>query len=105
MTARDIIAVGASLGGLDALITLVGGLPAGLNASLLIVLHSSPESPLYLANIFGRCTPLNVEYGQHGRSVESGHVYIAPPDHHMTVSQPGVVRLDDGPKVRFCRPL
>jgi len=39
-----------------------------------------------------------------GHSVEPGHVYIAPPDYHMTVLCPGVVRLDQGPKVRFSRP-
>ena len=87
-----------------ALTELLGGLPGELNASVLIALHTSPESPRLLADILGRCTPLKVEYGQHGHSVEPGHVYIAPPDHHMTVLRPGFVRLDQGPKVRFSRP-
>ena len=104
MTARDIIVIGASLGGLDALSKLLGGLPGELNAAVLIVLHTSPQSPGLLAAILGQRTPLKVAYGEHGCSVERGHVYIAPPDHHLTVSHPGVVHLDQRAKVRFSRP-
>ena len=104
MTARDTIVIGTSCGGVAALTELLGGLPGELNASVLIVIHTSPESPRLLANILGRCTTLKVAYGQHGHPVEPGHVYIAPPDHHMTVLGPGFVRLDQGPKVRFSRP-
>ena len=103
-SARDIIVVGASCGGLAALAELLGGLPGELSASVLIVLHTSPDSPRLLADILGGGAALKVEYGQHGHSVEPGHVYIAPPDHHMTVLRPGFVRLDQGPKVRFSRP-
>jgi two-component system, chemotaxis family, protein-glutamate methylesterase/glutaminase len=104
MSARDIIVVGTSSGGLAALIKLLGGLPGELNASVLIVLHTSPGSPRLLATILGRCTKLKVAYGRHGHFVGPGHVYIAPPDHHMTVVRPGFVRLNQGPKVRFSRP-
>ena len=75
-----------------------------LNASVLSVLHTSPESPRLLADILGRCRALKVEYGQHKNSIKRGHAYIAPPDHHMTMLPPGVIRLDQGPKVRFSRP-
>ena len=104
MAARDIIVVGASLGGLDALSKLLGGLPGELNAAVLVVLHTSPDSPRLLAGILGERTLLKVAYGQHGCSIERGHVYIAPPDHHLTVAPPGVVHLNQGPKVRFSRP-
>ncbi len=104
MSARDTIVIGTSFGGVEALIKLLGGLPGELNAAVLIVLHTSPESPRFLADILGRSTKLKVAYGQHGQSVQPGHVYIAPPDHHMTVLGPGFVRLDQSPKVRFSRP-
>jgi two-component system, chemotaxis family, protein-glutamate methylesterase/glutaminase len=104
MSARDTIVIGTSYGGVEAVTRLLGGLPRELNASVLIVLHTSADSPRLLADILGRCTSLSVEYGQHGHSVEPGHVYIAPPGHHMTVLRPGIVRLDRGPKVRFSRP-
>ena len=93
-SAHDTIVIGASDGGLAALIKLLGGLPGEFNASVLIVLHTSPESPRLLADILGRSTKLKVAYGQHGQSVEPGHVYIAPPGHHMTVLRPGSLRLD-----------
>ena len=104
LTARDTIVIGTSCGGVAALTELLGGLPGELSASVLIVMHTSPDSPRLLADILARCTTLKVAYGQHGHSVEPGHVYIAPPDYHMTVLCPGVVRLDQGPKVRFSRP-
>jgi two-component system, chemotaxis family, protein-glutamate methylesterase/glutaminase len=104
VSARDIIAVGTSAGGVAALARLLGGLPGKLNASVLIVQHTSPLSPKLLANILGRRTTLKVAYGQHGRPIERGHVYIAPADRHMTVVPPGVIRLNEGPKVRFSRP-
>ena len=104
LTDRDTIVIGTSCGGVAALTELLGGLPGELSASVLIVMHTSPDSPRLLADILARCTTLKVAYGQHGHSVEPGHVYIAPPDYHMTVLCPGVVRLDQGPKVRFSRP-
>jgi two-component system chemotaxis response regulator CheB len=61
---RDIIVVGASLGGLEALCRLVSGLSADLPAALLIVLHTSPRSPRLLADIVGRYTSMSVSYAQ-----------------------------------------
>jgi two-component system chemotaxis response regulator CheB len=52
--AKDIIVVGASAGGIEALRVLAGGLPADLPASLFVVLHTSPESPAMLPNILDR---------------------------------------------------
>ncbi len=102
--ARDIIVIGASLGGLEAICELTSGLPADLEASLMIVLHTYPGSPRLLADIIGRCTPLAVSYGGRGDAVERGHVYFAPPDHHLTVVPPSYLHLDQGPKENFLRP-
>jgi two-component system, chemotaxis family, protein-glutamate methylesterase/glutaminase len=104
MSVRDIIVVGTSRGGLEALVELLSGLPGELIVSVLIVLHTAPESPQFLADILGQYTPLKVAYGQHGHSVEARHIYLAPPDHPMTVLRPGCLRLDQGPKVHFSRP-
>ena len=69
-SARDIIVVGTSCGGVAALAELLSGLPGELSASVLIVLHTSPDSPQLLADILGGRTPLKVEYGQHGHSAD-----------------------------------
>ncbi len=103
-TPRDIIVIGASLGGLEGLCKLTSGLPANLSAALLVVLHTGPSSPRLLAEIVGRFSPLPVSYARQGEAVLPGHVYFAPPDLHLTVVAPGVLVLREGEKVHFCRP-
>ena len=103
-TPRDIIVVGASLGGIGALGELAGGLPANLPAALLVVLHTHPDSPRYLAQIIGQRSALPVAYADQDMAVERGRIYLAPPDRHLKVAPPGVCRLDKGCKVRFHRP-
>jgi len=105
MTAhRDIIVIGASLGGLEGLCRLTSGLPADLSAALLVVLHTGPSSPRMLAEIVGRFSSLPVSYARQGEVVVPAHVYVAPPDLHLTVVAPGVLVLSEGEKVYFSRP-
>lgn len=101
---RDVVVVGASRGGLEALCTLARQLPEGLDAAILIVLHTGQHSPMLLADILGRCTPLPVSYGLTGEEVRCGRIYLASPGTHLTVVAPGRIRLDPGPKVRHSRP-
>jgi two-component system chemotaxis response regulator CheB len=70
----------------------------------MIVIHSGPSSPGYLADIIGRYTGLPVEYAREGEIIESGRIYVAPPDRHLEVVDPGLLHLSDGPKVRYSRP-
>lgn len=102
--ARDIIVIGASLGGLEALCRLVRGFSADLPAAVLIVLHTSRQSPRLLANIIGQHTSLSVSYGRQGDTIKPGHAYFAPPDLHLVVVAPGFLMLRAGPKVHFSRP-
>jgi two-component system chemotaxis response regulator CheB len=102
--ARDIIVIGASLGGLEALCRLVRGFSADLPAAVLIVLHTSRQSPRLLAKIVGQHTSLSVSYGQQGDMIKPGHAYFAPPDLHLVVVAPGFLMLRAGPKVHFSRP-
>jgi hypothetical protein len=96
--------IGASAGGLEALCKLAGSLPAWFPAAVIIVLHTSLQSPRLFAEIVGRCTSLPVSYGRRGDKVRPGHVYFAPPDYHLIVISPGLLGLDAGPKVWFLRP-
>lgn len=95
--------VGASSGGLEALRTLVGGLPAQYPGSLFIVLHTSPDSPGVLADILDQASPLPVRYANDGERIEAGRIYVARPDHHL-VLEPGVTRVTRGPKENRFRP-
>lgn len=101
---RDIIVVGASLGGLEGLCSLTSGLTPDLPAALLVVLHTGPGSPRLLAEIVGRFSPLPVSYARHGEAMEPGRVYFAPPERHLAVLAPGFLVLRQDETVHFCRP-
>jgi two-component system, chemotaxis family, protein-glutamate methylesterase/glutaminase len=100
---KDIIVVGASAGGFEALRVLVGKLPADFPASLFVVLHTSPESPAMLADILGRSGPLPAVNAQDRDRIRPGTIYVAPPDRHLLI-EPNVVRLTRGPKENRFRP-
>jgi len=101
--AKDIIVIGTSAGGLEALRTVVGTLPRDLPASLFVVMHTSPDSPAMLAAILDRYGELTAISPENGESIQRGFVYIAPPDRHL-VLEPGVVCLTRGPKENRFRP-
>jgi two-component system chemotaxis response regulator CheB len=100
---RDIIVIGASAGGIDALKTLLGGLPAELEASVFVVMHVAPDSPGILPRILQEGCPLPVEHARDGEEIRRGRVYVAPPDRHLLVERDRV-RVSHGPKENLSRP-
>lgn len=100
---HDIVVIGASLGGVDALQRLVAGLPASLPAAVFVVMHLSPDYKSVLPELLSRAGPLPVLHAVDGVSIEPGHIYVAPPDHHLLL-EPGVMRLSAGPRENFSRP-
>src|SRR3954447_2777290 len=100
---RDIVVVGASAGGVEALCTLIEGLPVDLPAAVFIVLHVSPGGTSVLPQILGRKTAMPVDTARDGEPVQRSRVYIAPPDHHMLVED-GHVALTRGPRENGLRP-
>lgn len=103
MPEHDIIVIGASAGGVEALITLVGALPYKLNASVFIVLHMSSQSPSLLPTILERAGSLPVKAAMDNEKIEQGHVYVASPDFHLLVER-GHVRVVRGPRENRHRP-
>ena len=101
---RDIVVIGASRGGVEALRGIVSALPPNLQSTLLIVVHTSPTHASLLPDVLSRAGPLPAEHGRNGMRIERGHIYVAPPDHHMTVGPIGFIRLDQGPKKHHTRP-
>ena len=101
---RDIVVIGASRGGVEALRGIVAALPPSLQSALLIVLHISPTHASLLPDVLSRAGPLPAEHGRDGTRIERGRIYVAPPDHHMTVGPIGFIRLDQGPKENHTRP-
>ncbi len=102
--AETLIVIGASAGGIDALKQVLSGLPANLPAAVAIVLHSGPNSPRLLADIWNQHSRLPVSYAIGGEALQAGRVYIAPPDQHLEVINGPRLQLDDGPRVLYSRP-
>jgi len=103
MATRDTIVIGASAGGVQALLKLVADLPANLPAAVFIVLHVAADVPSLLPSILGRDSKLTVAHARDGESIERGRIYVAPPDHHLLIEDRRV-RLVRGPKENLHRP-
>ena len=103
MANRDMVVIGASAGGLEALQRLLAALPADLNAAVLVVLHTSNHEGSVLPNILGRAGPLPALHPHDGAPIRKGYVYIAPPNVHMIVAD-GHVQLIPGPRENLHRP-
>jgi two-component system, chemotaxis family, protein-glutamate methylesterase/glutaminase len=100
---HDIIVIGASAGGVEALITVVSSLPKDLPASVFIVLHVSAQSPSILPEILNRRARMEARHPKDGDKIRMGRIYVAPSDHHLTVEE-GYVRVVRGPRENRYRP-
>jgi len=103
MPGHDIIVIGASAGGVEALQALVGDLPPDLPAAVFVVLHLAPEGPSLLPQILTRAGAVPAAVGVDGEAITPGRIYVAPPDYHLLV-EPGYVRVTRGPKENRFRP-
>jgi two-component system chemotaxis response regulator CheB len=104
MQRKDIIVVGASSGGIDALKELFGALPHDLDAAVFVTLHVAPYSLGILPEILQRAGHLPASNAKDMEQFEPGHIYVAPPDHHLLVERTGHVRVTKGPRENRFRP-
>ncbi|HEU4977303.1 MAG TPA: chemotaxis protein CheB [Solirubrobacteraceae bacterium] len=95
--------VGASAGGVEALISLAGSLSPDIDAAILVVLHISATGTSVLPSILDRVSRLHVESAVSGAPLLPGTVYVAPPDHHMLVED-GTIVLTQAPRENGHRP-
>ncbi|RZS30494.1 two-component system chemotaxis response regulator CheB [Herbihabitans rhizosphaerae] len=100
----DIVAVASSAGGIRALTTLLGGLPATFPVPVLVVQHLDPKHDTTLVDVLARRCELEVRFGQAGAKPEAGVVYVAPPDQHLVMRPGGRLTLSHGERVHFVRP-
>lgn len=91
MTNRDIIVIGCSAGGVEALPRLVQQLPADLAASVMIVQHMGPQRETYLVDILQRQSKLPVAWAEQGAKVVPGRILVCPPDVHLLFSDDHVM--------------
>jgi two-component system chemotaxis response regulator CheB len=99
----SLVVVGASAGGLHALSTILGRLPAEFSASLAIVQHRRPDDTSLLRDLLARKSRLPVVEPCHGEPIVAGHVYLAPANYHLLV-EPGSIALSIDAPVRCSRP-
>jgi two-component system chemotaxis response regulator CheB len=103
----DVIAIGCSTGGPDALTAIVAGLPKDLAVPVLVVQHMPPLFTRLFAERLDRSCPLSVHEAVDGELVEAGQIIVAPGDHHLTVRRQGTdirVQLTQEPQENYCRP-
>lgn len=102
--AHDVVVIGASWGGLDALRPILSALPADLDAAVLLAQHRSPDShPTALRDLLGAVTRLQVCEAGDKDPLRRGTFYIAPPDYHLLVDIDSVSLSTDAP-VQYARP-
>lgn len=100
---HDIVTIGASAGGVEALKQLVKTLPADLSAALFVVVHFPSYSTSVLPQILNHRGKLRASHIQDGETIVSGRIYVVPPDFHG-ILKPGMIHLDHGPRENGHRP-
>src|SRR5215210_3284548 len=103
MSGRNIVVIGTSAGGVEALRALVTGLPADFAGSVFVVMHTAPDSPGVLAQILDRSGPLPAANAENRTRIRPGRIYVAPPDRHLLL-EPGLMLTTRGPKENRFRP-
>jgi two-component system chemotaxis response regulator CheB len=100
---HDIIAIGASAGGVEVLLNMAPKLPPDLPASVFVAIHSSRDFPSTLPELMNRRGKLMASHPLHGDKIVPGHIYVAPPDTQLYLRQ-GSMEIVRGPRENGHRP-
>lgn len=100
---RDVVVVGGSAGGVEALRALVAQLPSDLPATVLVVTHSSPVRPGRLASVLAQVAKVDVAMARTGDRLAPGRLFVATPGLHLLIRD-GHLHLSRGPKENLVRP-
>lgn len=103
----DVVAIGSSTGGPNALTALLPQLPADFPVPIVIVQHMPPLFTRLLAERLNALARLRVQEGKASQKLQRGEVWIAPGDNHMTVARRGgevVLGINHDPQENSCRP-
>ena len=103
MANRDILAIGTSAGGFEALRFLAGEFSPNFPASVLVVIHQSSQFRSELDAILTQAGPLPASFVADGENLKNGRIYIAPPERHLIVDSERL-RLGSGPRENNTRP-
>lgn len=103
MPGHNIITIGTSAGGVEALVKLVRQLPRDLPAAVFVVLHIPAQGASFLPEILNRWGELKAMHATDDMEIQQGYIYVAPPDHHLLIEQ-GHMHIVHGPKENHHRP-
>lgn len=103
MANRDIVAIGTSAGGVEALVYLAQRFPPDFPATVLVTIHLSAQFRSSLDEILARSGPLTASFATNGAPLRKGHIYIAPPDRHLLI-EADKLQLGVGPRENNVRP-
>ena len=98
------VVIGVSTGGVRALQTLLGQLPADFSLPVLVVQHMTPDSGSGFAKLLDDRCALHVKEADEQEIILPGTVYLAPPNYHLLVEPAGFLSLSADPPVSFSRP-
>jgi two-component system, chemotaxis family, protein-glutamate methylesterase/glutaminase len=99
---RNVIVMGASAGGIEVLIRIFSEIPPDLKAVVGVVLHRAPMKS-ELMHVLGKKSALQIIEPSHDMKVETGVIFLAPPDHHIEFTTQ-YVTVRRGPKEHSTRP-
>lgn len=103
----DVVAIGVSTGGPDALTTVISHLPGSLPVPIVVTQHMPPVFTQLFAQRLDTKSALHVVEARNGEPVTPGKVLIAPGDYHMRFKRSGdtvTAVTDQGPQENYCRP-
>ncbi|RYY95028.1 MAG: chemotaxis protein CheB [Comamonadaceae bacterium] len=98
------VAIGASAGGIDALLTLFDGYPAAARAAVVVVLHLPEDHESHLVEVFTNRLGVDAREAQPGAPVRPGVIHFAPPGYHLLVEHDRTFALSCDPPVLYSRP-
>lgn len=94
-TIRDVVVIGASLGGLTAIAKIASNWPRALPVSVLIALNTRDQPAKTVLRIIESYAHVNVTLAVDGESIKPGHIYVSPPNRHLTMGERRVLKLED----------
>jgi two-component system chemotaxis response regulator CheB len=100
-----ILAIGTSLGGLNALTALLRALPGTLPVPVVVAQHRAPDGDgRGLGALLQEHTAMPVQDAEDKMELAAGAVYLAPSDYHLLIEAPGLLALSTDAPVRAARP-
>jgi two-component system chemotaxis response regulator CheB len=100
----ELVVIGGSAGGIDALLALLPALPPGFTLPVVCILHLPPDRESRLAELFADRLALPVREAADKEAIRPGTIYFAAPGYHLSIEHDRTFSLSCEPPVQFARP-